>query len=70
MCHGSSGGLDVSTYGSLLTGGDSGPGIVPGDLDASVIYQVQASGAGHFGQFTDEQLTLLEEWILAGAPEN
>lgn len=70
MCHGSSGGLDVSTYESLLTGGDSGPGIVPGDLDASVIYQVQASGEGHFGQLTEDQLSLLEAWILAGAPEN
>jgi hypothetical protein len=59
----------VSTYQSLVAGGTSGPGIVPGDLDASVVYQVQLAG-GHYGQLTEEQLTLLKEWILAGAPEN
>jgi len=70
FCHGTSGGLDVSTYESLVAGGDSGPGIVPGDPDASVVYQLQAAGENHFGQFSEEQLTLLKEWILSGAPED
>jgi formate dehydrogenase gamma subunit len=67
-CHGTSGGLDVTTYEALVAGGDSGAGIVSGDLDASVIYQVQLAG-GHFGQFSEDDLSTLEGWILAGAPE-
>ena len=69
-CHGTSGGLDVTTYEALLAGGASGAGIVAGDLEASVVFQRQAAGENHFGQFSDEDLSLLEEWILAGAPEN
>lgn len=69
-CHGTSGGLDVTTYEALLAGGTSGPGIVPGDLEASVVYQRQTASDPHFGQFSEEDLTILEEWILAGAPEN
>jgi len=68
-CHGASGGLDVSSYANLLAGGISGAGIVPGDPESSVVYLRQSAGENHFGQFSDEQLTLLREWILAGAPE-
>jgi hypothetical protein len=69
-CHGTSGGLDVTTYQSLLAGGSSSPGIVPGDLESSVVYLRQTEETPHFGQFSEEDLLLLEEWILAGAPEN
>ncbi len=71
-CHGGespTGGLDVTTYAGVLAGGVSGPGIVPGDPDASMIYQRQSSG-GHYGQLLPEELEALREWILAGAPEN
>ncbi len=63
------GGLDLSSYAGVLTGGNSGPGIVPGDLDASAIYQKQTSKPSHFGQMIRDELNALEEWILAGAPE-
>src|SRR3982751_3027406 len=42
MCHGSSdrkGGLDMRTLESRLKGGKSGPGLVPGKTDESLIYQ-------------------------------
>jgi formate dehydrogenase gamma subunit len=70
-CHtgdGGLGGLDVSSYEAILAGGASGPGIVPNDPDASVVYTRQLAG-GHAGQFDDDQLATLLEWIQTGAPE-
>jgi mono/diheme cytochrome c family protein len=71
-CHqGSSGlgGLDLSAYDKALEGGNSGPGIVPGDPDASAVYTRQLPG-GHPGQLDDDQLFDLLAWIEAGAPED
>ena len=71
-CHGASatGGLDITSYASLLAGGDSGPGVVPEDLEASLVYLRQTEATPHYVQLDDGQLKLLEDWILAGAPEN
>jgi mono/diheme cytochrome c family protein/nitrate/TMAO reductase-like tetraheme cytochrome c subunit len=71
-CHGSeaTGGLDVTTFESLLAGGVSGPGIVPDDLTASLVFARQAGETSHYVQLDDEELALLEAWIRAGAPEN
>ena len=71
-CHGASatGGLDITSYESLLAGGNSGPGVVAGDLEASWVYVRQTEATPHFVQLDEGQLELLEEWILAGAPEN
>jgi formate dehydrogenase gamma subunit len=69
-CHGASNqtsGLDLSSYDSALTGGSRGPGIVPGDPEASVI--VQMMGGSHPAQLSPEDLDLLITWIEAGAPE-
>lgn len=69
-CHGvtSVGGLSVATYQSLLTGGDSGPGIVPGDPDGSTVILIQSVG-NHPGQLTIDELNQVIDWVLAGAPE-
>lgn len=70
-CHSaanSMGGLDVTSYEAVLAGGASGPGVVPGDPDASHLLITQAAG-GHPGQFTDSELETLRAWIEAGAPE-
>jgi len=69
-CHGAGalGGLNVTRYALAIEGGNSGPGIVPGDPNASEIYATQAAG-GHPGQLTDLQLADLAAWIDAGAPE-
>jgi hypothetical protein len=71
-CHGASAtaGLDVTSYQSLLAGGDSGPGVVPDDLQASLVYLRQSEETPHYVQLDEGQLKLLEDWILAGAPEN
>lgn len=69
-CHGLTavGGLSLATYEQALAGGDSGPGIVPGDPDSSTVVQVQSAG-GHPGQLTIDEIELLITWILDGAPE-
>lgn len=69
-CHGITkvGGLSLATYQDALAGGNSGPGIVPGNPDASLIVQVQQQG-GHPGQLTEQELQQVIDWIAAGAPE-
>jgi formate dehydrogenase gamma subunit len=62
------GGLDLSTYESALAGGNSGPAIIPENLDDSQLIVIQARG-GHPGQFSGEELALIRDWIEAGAPE-
>ena len=63
------GGLSLATYQSALQGGNSGPAIVPGNPDRSVLVQIQSSG-NHPGQLTVDELNQVIEWIKAGAPEN
>ena len=70
-CHSAAnpmGGLDVTSYQAVLAGGVGGPGVVPGDPDASHLLITQAAG-GHLGQLTDAELDALRAWIEAGAPE-
>jgi nitrate/TMAO reductase-like tetraheme cytochrome c subunit/mono/diheme cytochrome c family protein len=71
-CHGegATAGLNVITYQSLLAGGNSGPGIVPNDLQGSHVYLRQTGDSPHYVQLSEDEIKLLEEWILAGAPEN
>jgi hypothetical protein len=72
-CHNSvdlTAGLDLSTYEGALAGGNSGPGIEPGNPDGSTIYVRQSGPNGHFSQLLADELEALTEWILAGAPEN
>lgn len=69
-CHGVTkvAGLSLDTYEETLQGGDSGPAIIPGDPDGSVLVQIQSQG-NHPGQLTIDELEQVIDWILAGAPE-
>ncbi len=69
-CHGITkvGGLSLSTYQDALKGGNSGPAIIPGDPDNSVLVEKQSTG-NHPGQLTIDELNQVIAWILAGAPE-
>jgi formate dehydrogenase gamma subunit len=69
-CHAETalGGLNMSTYSLLLAGGSSGPVIVPGEVDSSLLVTIQQAG-GHAGQLSDSDLELMIAWIQAGAPE-
>ncbi|HMK09130.1 MAG TPA: c-type cytochrome domain-containing protein [Anaerolineales bacterium] len=70
-CHGENGtkGLNLSTYAGALAGGESGPAIVPGDPQASVLMQKQTAAQPHFRQLSPEEIEVIRSWILAGAPE-
>jgi mono/diheme cytochrome c family protein len=70
-CHNSNsklGGLDLSDYQSTLQGGNSGPAFVAGDPENSEIISIQSAG-GHPGQFSEEELAQVIEWIENGALE-
>jgi cytochrome b subunit of formate dehydrogenase len=69
-CHGATkvGGLTLATYQDALAGGKSGPAVVPGDPDRSMLVQVQSVGA-HPGQLSIDELNQVIDWILSGAPE-
>ena len=69
-CHGVTavGGLSLATYQDALKGGNSGPAIVPGSPDESILVQKQSAG-NHPGQLTIDELDQVIAWIIAGAPE-
>ena len=72
-CHSSAAateGLDLTLYTSTLQGGNSGPALVPGDGENSLLVQLQNSAQGHFTQFTPQELDMVINWIDLGAPEN
>jgi hypothetical protein len=51
------GGLDLTSFESMMRGGASGPAVTPKDPDKSSIIKKQAAG-GHAGQLTPEELEL------------
>lgn len=69
-CHSAaspSAGLNLSSYADAMRSGESGPAIVPGDSDNSQLVQTQREK--HFANLTGDELQLVIEWIVAGAPE-
>jgi hypothetical protein len=68
-CHGAaaSGGLDLTSYASVMQGGKDGAIIAAHDSANSLLMKIQS--AKHFANFTADELKLLEQWIDAGAPE-
>ncbi len=69
-CHGAANataGLDLSSYQGILAGGNSGPGIVPGDPQAGAV--VAKMARPHSANLSPEELAALQAWITAGAPE-
>lgn len=71
-CHGENAiqGLDLSTYQGVLAGGSSGPAIVPGEPEASLLVQKQNGEQAHFGQLEPAELESVVNWIAAGAPQD
>jgi formate dehydrogenase gamma subunit len=69
-CHGAGalGGLNLSTHTDAMQGGVSGPVIVPGDGENSLLVSKQQAG-GHPGQLTPDEIAQVIEWIDAGALE-
>ncbi len=73
-CHkdSASGGLRVDSLPALLKGGNSGPAIVPGDPEKSLLIQaVRQSGQLKMpmgGHLKPQEITVLEDWVKMGAP--
>ncbi len=70
VCHNAdtlAGGMDLSSYASLMKGGKDGAVIVPGDSANSLLVTVQADK--HFMNLLPEELDLVKAWIDSGALE-
>jgi hypothetical protein len=72
VCHGENaqGGLNLTSYETALNGNENGPVIIPGNPKASSLLTKTSGDVPHFGQFTSDELELVVEWIISGAPEN
>jgi mono/diheme cytochrome c family protein len=75
-CHGALGGWDASTFGSVVNSGDNGPAVIPGDAESSLLAQ-KVLGTHTFGtimppagSLPDDQVQLILDWIIVGAPDN
>jgi hypothetical protein len=78
-CHSSSsgkskGGLRLDTRDATLKGGNSGPAIVPGDADSSLMIRAVRYLDSDYemppaGKLKDADIALLEEWVAMGAPD-
>ena len=68
------GGLKVDSLGALLAGGDSGPAIVPGKPEESLLIAViRFDSNADFqmppkGKLPDREIAALAEWVRRGAP--
>jgi hypothetical protein len=68
VCHGGIKELDYTSYASALKGGQDGAVILPGDPANSPVIQKISDGS-HSGKLSPKELSVLEAWIAAGAPE-
>ena len=75
-CHGSSGGLSLSSYNSLMTGGNSGAVVTPGDGSGSLLAKkLRGTALGsqmpkNQDPLDDTTINLIETWINEGALDN
>src|SRR6478752_5836044 len=73
-CHGAhespEGNLDLRLRRSSVKGGDSGPAIVPGDGESSLLLQRVRAGEmpPTEKKLSADEIAVLESWIAAGAP--
>jgi mono/diheme cytochrome c family protein len=62
--------LDLTTPAGILKGGESGPAVVPGKPDDSLLYEKVHSGAmppGRMNRLSAAEVATLRRWIAAGA---
>jgi cytochrome c553 len=73
----SKGGLTLDLAASTLKGGDTGPGVVPGDLEKSLIYKavtyadkdLEMPPTSSGGKLDAQQIADIAAWIKMGAPD-
>ncbi|MCA9248668.1 MAG: PSD1 domain-containing protein, partial [Planctomycetales bacterium] len=74
QCHGRNkqeGELRLDSLDAMLTGGDSGPAIVPGEVDESLLIEAvryESYEMPPSGQLDEKSINVLVEWIAMGAP--
>ncbi|MCE2883961.1 MAG: PSD1 and planctomycete cytochrome C domain-containing protein [Planctomycetaceae bacterium] len=78
-CHSTSSGkskgsLRLDTREATLKGGESGPAVVPGDTDSSLLIRAVRYHDSEYemppaGKLRDEDIALLEQWVAMGAPD-
>lgn len=75
LCHGAAGGWDGSSYQSVMTSGEHGPTVIPGDVANSLLAQkiqnLQSTGGvmPPGGKMSDQDIQVILDWIAAGALE-
>src|SRR5258707_11879522 len=77
QCHSSEakilkGGLHLDSRGGWMKGGESGPVIVPGAPDKSVLIEAiryQSLEMPPQGKLPDAEIAVLEKWVRLGAPD-
>jgi len=75
-CHNASaalGGWDASTYESVISSGDNGPAVIPGDASSLLAQRLQGIGGAVMppsGALAASALQMVLDWISAGAPDN
>src|SRR4051812_48771686 len=65
------GGLHLDSRGGLMKGGDTGPAIVPGNPDESLLIEViryESLEMPPKGKLADSDIAILERWVAMGAP--
>jgi mono/diheme cytochrome c family protein len=71
-CHGTSGGWDAANMDAVINSGDSGPAVVPGDPDGSILVQ-RLRGEGNLmppaAALPAAQIELIVQWIAGGATD-
>ncbi len=71
LCHNAtlaSKGLSLASFADAMRGASDGPVIIAGDAANSKLVQVQTAG-GHPGQLSPDELSVVKNWIDAGALE-
>jgi nitrate/TMAO reductase-like tetraheme cytochrome c subunit len=66
-CHGGTAGLYLDSYEGLMAGGNLGPAVIPGDVEGSLLVELQRNG--HPNSLPSRELTWIEMWITTGAPQ-
>ena len=65
--------LDLRTLSTLLRGGESGPAVIPGDPENSLLIDLLTRGQMPPGQgkkLTSDELSLIRQWVKARTPAN
>lgn len=64
-------GLELDSHAALIRGGDSGPAVVPGDVDGSLVIEAvryESYEMPPAGKLADGDIQTLERWVEMGAP--